>query len=114
MTAKIKKIIMDELESIPEAAKKDIQIPKNIQIYEAQGCKKCQNKGYTGRIAIFEILEMTDKLAEIVLMEPSEGSIAKEARRQGMITLRQDGILKVVDGLTSIEEIFRATEESQN
>lgn len=114
VSIKIKKLIMDEINSIPESAKKDIQIPKDIHIYEPQGCKKCQNTGYSGRIAIFEILEMTDRLAEIILKSPSETSISKEAQRQGMISLRQDGILKVIEGLTSIEEIIRATEEKHN
>jgi len=114
LNAKMKKMVMDEIGSIPEAVKKDIQIPKNLKIYEPQGCKKCQGTGYSGRVAIFEILEMTEKLAEIVLKEPSEADISKEAERQGMITLRQDAILKVVEGLTSMEEVLRATEESQN
>ena len=54
---------------------------------------------------------MTERLSEIILTNPSEGQIAKEAQRQGMITMRQDGILKVLEGVTSIEEVLRVTAE---
>ena len=64
------------------------------------------------RIALFEILTMTDELEKITLEDPSEKKISQEAVRQGMTTLRQDGILKVLDGITTIEEVMRATEEN--
>ena len=54
---------------------------------------------------------MTDELAEIILREPSEAKIFEEAKRQGMITMKQDGIIKVLDGITSIEEVLRVAEE---
>ena len=54
---------------------------------------------------------MTEGLAQVILKEPSEAAIAKEAKAQGMITLRQDGILKVLDGITTIEEVLRVTEK---
>lgn len=103
-------IITREIEKIPASLKNKIKVPKNIVIYKAQGCKKCNSEGYIGRVALFEILEMTPQLAEIILKEPTEAKIAEEARRQGMITMKQDGILKVLDGITSLEEILRAAE----
>ena len=54
---------------------------------------------------------MTDQLSEIILKEPSELRIQEEARRQGMVTIKQDGILKVLAGLTSLEEVIRVAEE---
>lgn len=102
-------IILRELENISSEARKDIKIPSKILNYQSEGCKKCNFKGYLGRIGIFEILQMTDQLAKIVRKEPSESEIKKEAINQGMITMRQDGILKVLEGLTSIEEVLRAT-----
>ncbi|MBI2624785.1 MAG: Flp pilus assembly complex ATPase component TadA [Candidatus Nealsonbacteria bacterium] len=109
--SEIREIIMKELDSLPPAAKKDYAMPKEIKIFQAQGCKKCQNEGYSGRIAIYEILEMTDYLADMILKDPSESNIAKEAKNQGMITMRQDGILKVLSGVTSIEEVLMTTGE---
>lgn len=105
---KAREIIMQEIEKLPVTEK--VKVPKNIMIYQAQGCKKCGSEGYLGRIALFEILEMTPQLAEIILQEPTESKIESEARRQGMITMKQDGILKVLDGVTSVEEVLRVAE----
>jgi len=90
---------------------KTLKIPASFEIFAPQGCQKCGSTGYSGRIAVFEILSMTDSLAEIILKEPSEVSILEEAKRQGMITMKQDGILKVLRGVTTIEEILRVAEE---
>ena len=108
----VKEIILKEIDSLPPAVKKDVKIPQNLMIYQAKGCKKCR-EGYSGRIALFEILEMTSQLAEIIQKEPTEANIRQEAERQGMITMKQDGILKVLDGVTSLEEVLRAAEEHE-
>lgn len=108
---KIKEMILKEIALLPPALKQNIKISKSLTIYEPQGCKKCKFEGYTGRIALFEILEMTSQLGEIILKEPTESKINQEAQRQGMINMKQDGILKVLDGVTSIEEVLRAAEE---
>jgi type IV pilus assembly protein PilB len=110
-STKIKDLILSELEAIPESAKGELKIPKEITIFEPVGCKKCRFEGYSGRIGVFEVLTMTDNLAELILKEPSEVKIAEEAKRQGMITMKQDGILKVLEGITSIEEVLRVAEE---
>lgn len=70
-----------------------------------------QQYGVLGRIALFEILSMTDELADIILKEPSEANIVQEGKRQGMITMKQDGILKALNGITTIEEVLRVAEE---
>jgi len=59
----------------------------------------------------FETMEMTAQLAELVLTDLSETKLNEEAKRQGMISMRQDGIIKAINGLTTIEEVFKATEE---
>ena len=84
---------------------------KDFYIYEPAGCKKCNNSGYSGRTGVYEVLEMTEPLAEIILKEPSESKIGEEAKRQKMVTMKQDGILKVLEGETSIEEVLRVAEE---
>ncbi|MEK7519417.1 MAG: GspE/PulE family protein [Patescibacteria group bacterium] len=105
------KIIMKEIESLPESMKNKIKIPSPLTIYQVQGCKRCNSRGFVGRIGVFEILVMTDSLAKIISREPEESKISEEAVRQGMITMRQDGILKVLDGVTTLEEVLRVAEE---
>jgi len=107
----MKEIILKELESLPEEVTKKLKIPDPFYLYEAKGCKKCNFKGVKGRIGIFETLKMTDQLAEIILKEPSELKITQEAERQGMTTMRQDAILKALEGLISMEEVMRVSEE---
>jgi type IV pilus assembly protein PilB len=107
----IKKAIMKEVEAFPQALKKSIKFSSDFNIYEPTGCKRCNKVGYSGRIGIFEILEMTDRLAGLVIKEPSEAIIQDEAENQGMVTMKQDGILKVLEGITSFEEVLRVAEE---
>jgi len=107
----MKEIILKELESLPGEVTKKLKIPDPFYLYEAKGCKKCNFKGVKGRIGIFETLKMTDQLAEIILKEPSELKITQEAERQGMTTMRQDAILKALEGLISMEEVMRVSEE---
>jgi type IV pilus assembly protein PilB len=109
--AKVRDLILAGLDAIPPSAKKEIKIPKDLMISEPKGCKKCRFEGYAGRIGVFEVLAMTDTLAELILKDPSEVKIAEEAKNQGMITMEQDGILKVLEGITSIEEVLRVAEE---
>lgn len=79
------------------------------KVWKSPGCKSCKNKGRSGRIAIFEVLRLTPELEEIINSQPTESRILQEAKRQEMITLRQDGILKALEGLVSIEEVLRET-----
>ncbi len=110
ITQEVKDIFEEEIASLPESIKKDIDMSFS-EVYVAVGCKKCNWRGYKGRIGLYEILSMTDQLAEIVVKDPTEDKIWKEARRQGMITIKQDGILKIIKGLTSVEEVLRVGEE---
>ncbi|MBU2545225.1 GspE/PulE family protein, partial [Patescibacteria group bacterium] len=103
-------MVTKTISEIPESSRKELDIPEEIEIYKPKGCKRCSS-GYLGRIGIYEVLEMTDELANLILVKPSEMEIKKEANRQGMITMKQDGILKVLKGLTSLEEILRVAEE---
>jgi len=96
---------------LSEDARKDLSIPSSIYVYKAKGCPKCNMKGEKGRIGVFEVLKMTPELEKIVIDDPTEMRIAQEAKRQGMITMRQDAIIKAVNGDVSIEEVFRVSEE---
>ena len=112
----IKELILGELRKIPAAKEKSASAHlatkgKDINLFVAKGCKECGSSGYSGRIGLFEVLVMTDELSDIILQTPSEANITKEGIRQGMITLRQDGVLKAINGITTIEEVIRVTEE---
>ena len=88
-------------------------IDKNgeYEIFYSSGCAVCKNKGISGRIALFEILEMTSQLEAAISSEINELKILEESKKQGMITLRQDGVIKALKGLISIEEVLKETME---
>ena len=103
---RIKKIILDAVETMSEQSRPKIK-KESFKIYKAQGCPKCNNKGTKGRIAVFEILEMTPQLEEIIISEPTESKILAESKRQGMITMLQDGVTKVLEGIVGFEELLQ-------
>lgn len=80
---------------------------EGIKIYEPQGCHICNNTGYRGRIALYEVMPVKEEIKELILKGASENEIRKEAINLGMLTLRQSGIRKVIAGITSIEEVLR-------
>jgi type IV pilus assembly protein PilB len=90
----------------------EIKIPTDIKVlYRSKGCSKCNFIGYSGRIGIFEIFTMTSNMEKVILGDISSSEILEAARKDGMITMQEDGILKALDGLTSLEEIIRVTGE---
>jgi len=110
-SSKVKEFILEKINSLPEIFKKKIKIPTPLNVWEPQGCPKCNSDGYLGRTGIFEVLKMTNSLAQVIIEEPTEAKIFKEAQNQGMITMEQDGVLKALSGETSIEEVIRVAEE---
>lgn len=103
-------IIENEVAKMSPALK--ALIPPPYQIYHSAGCVKCKNKGFMGRVALFEVFQMTKELTEIISAGLNENKILGEARRQGMMTLREDGIIKALQGQVSMEEVLRETSES--
>jgi type IV pilus assembly protein PilB len=102
-------IIEESLSTLPKEIKENLPYKPPYYIYKSKGCPACNNKGYLGRIAIFEMLRMTPELEQIILTQPSQERLMAEAKRQGMITLRQDGIIKALEGLVSLEEVLAIT-----
>ena len=82
---------------------------KTIKCYKGKGCATCNNSGYKGRIALYEVMPISDELRELVLEGASANEIKKTAARLGMNTLRRSGLNKVKEGTTSIEEVLRVT-----
>jgi len=80
-------------------------------IYRGKGCADCRNTGYRGRLAIFEMIPMARDLRKLVFDNANEDEIRQSALGNGMTTLRDAGLKRVLDGTTSIEEILRSTVE---
>lgn len=79
--------------------------------YRGKGCKQCNNSGYKGRIGIFEVLEVTKEMAQLIVNKANSPEILAQAIKQGMLTMLQDGFIKAKNGVTTLEEILRATQE---
>lgn len=84
---------------------------QEVRLYKGKGCSQCSNAGYLGRIGIFEVLIVNERMAHLVLEHADATTIEKEAIAQNMITMKQDGYLKVLQGITSIEEVLRVAQE---
>lgn len=106
-TGSLLEIIKENVESLPPEIKKDFSEP--YEIYLSQGCEECNFKGTKGRIGIFEMIKMTPELEEAILKNPSESNLNQAVKKQGVITLRQDGIIKALKGLVSVEEVIKET-----
>src|SRR3989339_610402 len=83
---------------------------KHIVLYKGKGCSGCGNTGFRGRTAIYEFIEVTPDLQELILQHPSTAQIWKVARKQGSVTLFEDGLEKVKSGVTSLDELLRMAE----
>lgn len=82
-----------------------------IYLYRGKGCNKCAGSGYKGRIAIFEVMTVDPEIAEIIKNDPSDAAIQKAAIEKGMVTMIQDGYLKAIEGITTMEEVLRVSRE---
>ncbi|MBI4158611.1 MAG: type II/IV secretion system protein [Candidatus Yanofskybacteria bacterium] len=110
-------IINNALNDMPEEYKKELALQKGYVIYKPNTenpCKECGGKAYKGRIGIFEMMEMTDEFEKIILGALSEAAMREEAKRQGMITMFQDGILKVLKGVVSLEELLEVAQANES
>ncbi|MDO9540915.1 MAG: ATPase, T2SS/T4P/T4SS family [Kiritimatiellia bacterium] len=87
--------------------------PGETKVYESVGCEKCRQTGFLGRKGIFEVLLINDAIRPMIIARESSNLIKQAAIKQGMHTLREDGWLKVKRGITTIEEVMRATEEDE-
>ncbi len=82
---------------------------KSLKVYRGEGCPSCNSRGYKGRVGLYEVLEVTDELRELILVGASALELRKKAVEEGMITLRRSGLMKVADGVTTLEEVIRET-----
>jgi type IV pilus assembly protein PilB len=94
----------------PEAlADADLRVGGEIEAYEPVCCSRCNQSGYKGRVGIYSVMGMSDRIKEMTVSQASEAEIGGVAREEGMLTLREDGLAKVRSGMTSLEEVLRVT-----
>lgn len=86
-------------------------VKEGIKLSRGKGCDQCAKSGYLGRVGIFETLPVTPKIASLVLENADSATMEKEAILEGMITMKQDGYLKVLQGITTVEEVLRVAQE---
>jgi len=100
---------------IVEEMKKELgtlwQPTGEVKLFKGKGDEDCGNSGYIGRIGIFETIPVSEKIGKLILERASSGDIDRQAREEGMVSLKQDGYLKVVEGVTTVEEVLRVAQE---
>ncbi|NQU82594.1 MAG: type II/IV secretion system protein [Parcubacteria group bacterium] len=106
-TSEESKKIEKEFESLP----KTVKLPPITKIPTAKGCPACNNSGYSGRIGIYEFFQVDDEMENFIIASPSIADLNKKAKERGMASVRQDGFIKVIEGVTTIKEIERVTGE---
>lgn len=106
--SKLVKASPDDLKKLKAELKK---LPQNIEVPQAKGCKHCNSTGYRGRIGIYETFLIDDEIEKLILKKPSIAELKEAAIKKGMITMKQDGFMKVLEGLTTIEEVERVMGE---
>ncbi|MDD4909291.1 MAG: type II secretion system ATPase GspE [Candidatus Omnitrophica bacterium] len=99
-------------EEAAQILKKDIDVPRSV-FYAGSGCEKCKHTGYQGRTAIYEILVMDNEVRDLILKRSSSQQIKQAAISKGMTTLRQAGLRKATQGITTIEEVLRVTQKEE-
>jgi type IV pilus assembly protein PilB len=90
-------------------AEAEIRVGGEVEAYEPVGCSRCNQSGYRGRVGIFSVMSLSDRIKEMAVAHASEADIAATAREEGMLTLREDGLTKVRAGQTSLAEVVRVS-----
>jgi type IV pilus assembly protein PilB len=102
----------EEVKLLPEAMIEigfSAEEAPNIVNYKGKGCELCNGTGYKGRVGLYEVMEITDELRELIIIGASAIELRKRAIELGMITLRQSGLCKIRDGITTVEEVVKET-----
>ncbi len=111
LTPEIAERVKATLAAIPKSSGYAVPADRKISFMHGAGCEQCHGLGYFGRIGIFEILVVDEKAEKVILGgQVSEYQVRELAEEQGMITMAQDGLLKALDGLTTVEEVFRVAQ----
>ena len=108
------------LELVKNAIKKlyvegevDPELLKTLQFFEAPGCEKCNNIGYEGRVGLYEVFRMNNELRRLIAENAGALDLQEAAQKNGMVTLEQAGVIKALEGVTSLEEVYRVARKSE-
>jgi type II secretory ATPase GspE/PulE/Tfp pilus assembly ATPase PilB-like protein/nucleoid DNA-binding protein len=104
------KEVREEISRMAPETQKTIK-EKELEFYMGKGCQSCGGKGYKGRLGVFEVLDVSEPIRDLVLKRSSNALITQQAVKEGMVTMVQDGIIKALRGQTSLEEVWRVTRE---
>jgi len=99
----------EEMKDVPDSVYEKLGLNKSQKIYHGVGCRVCNNTGYKGRTAIFEMLNVTKELKTLIANSASDVEMRKVAKDQGLVTLRQAAINKLLEGRTTVEEVFNVS-----
>jgi type IV pilus assembly protein PilB len=102
-----RKDLQETIEKIHPSQTIEESLKNNMIFYRGKGCAKCHDTGYSGRVGLFEILMIKDEISEMIIKGATRGEMQYAAMHAGMITLKQDGIIKALEGKTSVEEVYR-------
>jgi type IV pilus assembly protein PilB len=101
------KIVLEKMQENGKDLKKyNLDMNMSLKLYEAGGCEECNNTGYKGRIGIFEAIKTDENIERIMPNNPSEREIKQIANKQGILSMREDGVVKILNGITSFEEVL--------
>jgi type IV pilus assembly protein PilB len=82
---------------------------KSILTFKGEGCKTCNGTGYKGRVGLYEVMDVSEEIQELILVGASAREIKRKAVEEGMLTLRQSGLCKIKLGVTTVDEVLRET-----
>lgn len=105
LTATMQKRVETALKTISVAA--EVKLPERLEFFNSPGCKACSNLGYQGRVGIYEVMEVNEAVKALILDSAASQKLRQQAEKDGMVSMLQDGLLKALDGMTDVEEVFR-------
>lgn len=105
-------LVKNAMGSLKSEGEIDPELLKNMKFYISDGCKECNNIGYYGRVGLYEVFRMNNELRRLISESASSLDLQVAAQKNGMVTLEQAGIIKALEGLTSLEEVYRVARKS--
>ncbi|MBI4975077.1 type II/IV secretion system protein [Candidatus Peregrinibacteria bacterium] len=106
-------IIKKAMEKLYVKGEIDPELLKNMQFFESPGCAECNNIGYKGRVGLYEVLRINNEIRKLILSGATTMDIQEAAQKNGMVTLEQGGIINALQGMTTIEEVYRVSRKSE-
>jgi type IV pilus assembly protein PilB len=106
-------LVKKAMDSLHVEGEIDAKLLEGMQFYEASGCEKCNNVGYSGRVGLYEVFRMNNELRKLIAEGATTLVLQEAAQKHGMVTLEQSGIIKALEGSTTLEEVYRVSRKSE-